>query len=62
MPPAVKIKFDENLDKRLEPLLVADGHDVDSVLAEGLGGAKDELVYETCKTVGRALITLEESS
>ncbi|MGH7139822.1 MAG: DUF5615 family PIN-like protein [Pirellulales bacterium] len=56
---AVKIKFDENLDRRLEPLLAAAGHDIDSVLAEGLGGAKDELIYETCKSLGRALITLD---
>lgn len=53
----MKIKFDENLDRRLEPLLAADGHD--SVLAEGLGGAKDELIYETCKVLGRTLITLD---
>lgn len=55
----VKIKFDENLDRRLEPLLAADGHDIDSVLAEGIGGADDELVYATCKTLGRTLITLD---
>lgn len=55
----MKIKFDENFDRRLEPLLAADGHDVDSVLSEGLGGAKDELVYETCKSLGRTLVTLD---
>ena len=55
----VKIKFDENFDRRLEPLLAAEGHDVDSVLAEGLGGAKDDVIYETCKALGRTLVTLD---
>lgn len=55
----MKIKFDENLDRRLEPLLSADGHDVDSVHSEGLSGAKDEVIYEACKTLARTLITLD---
>lgn len=55
----MKIKLDENFDQRLIPLLVAEGHDVDSVVAEGLSGAADEAVYATCQALGRTLITLD---
>ncbi len=45
----MKIKLDENFDARLVPLLTADGHDVDTVAAEGLSGSADETVYGTCQ-------------
>jgi hypothetical protein len=34
-------KLDENLPERLLPVLVELGHDVDTVVAEGLKGATD---------------------
>jgi predicted nuclease of predicted toxin-antitoxin system len=55
----MKLKLDENLDRRLVPLLEADGHDVDTVPAEGLSGAEDDAIYAACQTAERALITLD---
>lgn len=55
----MRIKLDENLDVRLASLLAADGHDVDTVRDEGLSGSDDELVFETCRSNGRVLVTLD---
>jgi predicted nuclease of predicted toxin-antitoxin system len=55
----MKFKFDENFDRRLTSLLEAEGHDVDTVIDEGLTGADDETVYETARSVGRILSTLD---
>jgi hypothetical protein len=40
----MKIKLDENFDPRLVPVLQSHGFDVDSILAEKLSGASDEVV------------------
>jgi predicted nuclease of predicted toxin-antitoxin system len=55
----MKIKLDENFDPRLAPVLQSHGFDVDTILAERLSGAPDEVVYATCQTLGRVLITLD---
>jgi predicted nuclease of predicted toxin-antitoxin system len=55
----MKLKLDENVDLRLVPILEAKGHDVDTVLDEGLSGSDDDVIYGTCRTVGRVLITLD---
>jgi predicted nuclease of predicted toxin-antitoxin system len=55
----MKIKLDENFDRRLMPVLAADGHEVDTVPSEGLGGSDDDTVYATCRANGRVLITLD---
>ena len=55
----MKIKLDENLDPRLVPELESRGFDVDTIVAERLSGASDEVVYETCRKLGRVLITLD---
>ena len=55
----MKIKLDENFDRRLAPLLETDGHDVDTVPAEGLSGSDDDAIYAACQAAGRALITLD---
>ena len=44
----MRFKLDENLDLRLAPLLVEGGHDVETVLSEGLSGRSDEAVYQVC--------------
>jgi predicted nuclease of predicted toxin-antitoxin system len=49
----MKIKLDENFDRRLMPVLAADGHEVDTVPSEGLGGSDDDTVYATCRANGR---------
>jgi predicted nuclease of predicted toxin-antitoxin system len=55
----MKLKLDENFDARLLPELLKEGFDADTVVAEGLSGSPDETVYNTCKTVGRTLVTLD---
>jgi hypothetical protein len=55
----MKIKLDENFDVRLVTVLAADGHDVDTVISEGLAGREDDTIYATCRANGRVLITLD---
>ena len=55
----MKLKLDENFDARFIPLLAAEGFDADTVPAEGLSGSTDETIYDTCKAVGRTLVTLD---
>ena len=55
----MKFKLDENFDRRLASLFEADGHDVDTVAAEGLSGAADEAVFAACRVAGRVLVTLD---
>ncbi len=55
----MRFKLDENLDPRLGSAFEAAGHDVDTVLAEGLSGATDDAVFEACQDAGRALVTLD---
>ena len=38
---ALRFKLDENLPKRVEPALRAQGHDVETALSESLAGAVD---------------------
>jgi predicted nuclease of predicted toxin-antitoxin system len=55
----VRLKLDENLGRRLRPLLTEHGHDVDTVVDEGLGGADDDAVAAAAKREGRMLLTLD---
>lgn len=55
----MKLKLDENFDVRLAPALAAEGFDVDTVLGEGLSTSPDEKIYDTCKAIGRTLVTLD---
>jgi predicted nuclease of predicted toxin-antitoxin system len=55
----MRFKLDENLSDTLAESLIANGHDVSSVLAQGLGGRQDEKIFEVCRAEGRALITLD---
>ncbi len=55
----MELKLDENFDTRLVPELLKEGFDVDTVIAEGLAGSPDETIYDTCKAVGRTLVTLD---
>jgi predicted nuclease of predicted toxin-antitoxin system len=55
----VKFKLDENLDGRLAALLTERGHEADSVVAEGLGGASDEQLFAKCAADRRVLVTLD---
>jgi predicted nuclease of predicted toxin-antitoxin system len=53
----VRIKLDENLPAGLVPLLAALGHDVDTVLAEDIGGKDDDVVWRAAQRDRRFLVT-----
>ena len=55
----VKLKLDENLAKRHCLALEAAGHDVSSVLRQGISGASDTDLYSLCRREGRVLVTLD---
>lgn len=55
----MRFKLDENLDGRLATLLTDRGHEADSVIAEGLGGASDEHLFRKCSEDRRVLVTLD---
>lgn len=56
----MKFKLDENLPSELVAELSAAGHDVETVLGEGLVGALDETVLDRARTEGRVLLTLDK--
>jgi predicted nuclease of predicted toxin-antitoxin system len=53
----MKIKLDENLPADLAPSLAAMGHDIETVLNEGIAGRSDLTVWETTQREKRFLIT-----
>jgi len=53
----MKIKLDENIPHRLANLLEQIGHDVDTVLDEGLNGKSDEEIWEAVQKNNHFLIT-----
>jgi predicted nuclease of predicted toxin-antitoxin system len=55
----VKFKLDENLPVSSAHALIACGHDVDTVTAEGLTGAGDPDVVAAAAADARVLITLD---
>jgi predicted nuclease of predicted toxin-antitoxin system len=55
----LKLKIDEHLPGEGADLLRASGHDVETALQEGLGGAKDPRVLAACLRESRALVTLD---
>jgi predicted nuclease of predicted toxin-antitoxin system len=55
----VRVKLDENLPASAAAPLRADGHDVDTVVDEGLAGAKDPVVLAAATAEKRLLLTLD---
>jgi predicted nuclease of predicted toxin-antitoxin system len=55
----MRFKLDENLGSRSSRLFPEAGHDVETIFDEGLSGARDEIVFETCIREGRCLLTLD---
>jgi predicted nuclease of predicted toxin-antitoxin system len=53
----MKVKVDENLPQRIVPILIELGHDVDTVVGEGLKGSNDEELWPVVQTVARFLLT-----
>lgn len=54
-----RFKLDENLPARVLDPLRAGGHDVMTVLEQGLGGATDVAISEACAAENRILLTLD---
>jgi len=55
----MKLKLDENMPAALADLLARDGHDVQDVLAEDLGGAADPRIVTQAADEGRMLLTFD---
>jgi predicted nuclease of predicted toxin-antitoxin system len=55
----VKFKLDENLPVSSAAILTNAGHDVDTVIAEGLVGAPDQDVVAAATAADRILISLD---
>jgi predicted nuclease of predicted toxin-antitoxin system len=55
----VRVKLDENVPRSVLALLVAAGHDADTVVGEGLTGSVDSVVVQAAADAGRLLITLD---
>lgn len=55
----MRLKLDENLPLDARVLLADIGHDVDSVVEEGLAGAADADVVSATSREGRLLLTLD---
>jgi len=54
-----RFKLDENIPTRVLDPLRQGGHDVMTVLEQGLGGAADAAVAEACAAEDRILVTLD---
>jgi len=53
----MKVKLDENLPQALAGVLSDLGHDVDTVIEEGLAAADDNAVWRAAQNAGRVLVT-----
>ncbi len=55
----MKLKLDENLGELGRDVLTAAGHDVSTVAVQGMTGAADVALYQSCRAEGRILVTLD---
>ena len=53
----MRLKLDENIPSSAAPRLAALGHDVHTVLEEGLGGRPDAEVWQAAQAESRLLVT-----
>jgi len=55
----VRLKLDENLGRRGVELFRNAGHNVSTVVEQGLAGAQDRRLIEICREERRCLVTLD---
>ena len=55
----MKLKLDENIDRRLAQLCAEGEDEADTVFDEELSGKSDEAIDEACVEHGKTLITLD---
>ena len=55
----VRFKLDENLPEELAELLRQGGHDAQTVVDQGFGGASDTDIAAICRREGRTIITFD---
>ena len=55
----MKVKLDENIPRRAGEVLTRTGHEIDTVVEEGLTGSPDPDVVRAATAAGRLLITLD---
>ena len=55
----MKLKLDENFGTRTQLLFQESGHDVISVVEQGLQGCGDKRLYGICQDEDRCLVTLD---
>jgi predicted nuclease of predicted toxin-antitoxin system len=55
----MRFKVDENLPIEVAQLLRDVGHEADTVMDEGLGGAIDDSIANRCRDENRAVVTLD---
>lgn len=55
----MRLELDENLPQEVVEALEAAGHDAETVVGEGLGGADDPTVLGAAERESRALLTLD---
>jgi predicted nuclease of predicted toxin-antitoxin system len=53
----MKIKLDENIPRRLVDVFAEAGHDVDTVVNQGLAGHPDAAVWQSAQQSGRFFVT-----
>ena len=53
----MRIKLDENIPIDLAAMITGEGHDVDTVPAENLVGASDDVIWGAAQRANRLLIT-----
>lgn len=55
-----RIKVDEDLPFQVAALLQEAGHQVETITGQGMGGAKDAVLWEAVQAEGRFLVTADK--